>query len=139
MMASEMLYSLARIGNSTDDKRDEKPFKEGYTFLERKEEARKILLKYPERIPIICESIHPEALRIDKRKYLVPKELTVGQFVFTIRKRINLDANEALFIFTEDNTAPASHTPIIQIYNEKKDKDGFLYMKITKESTFGGL
>ncbi|KAJ8749817.1 hypothetical protein K2173_013220 [Erythroxylum novogranatense] len=34
---------------------------------------------------------------IDKKKYLVPANLTIGQFVYVIRKRIKLSAEKAIF------------------------------------------
>lgn len=42
---------------------------------------------------------------IRKYRYLVPAELTVGQFVYVIRKRIKLSAEKAIFIFV-DNVLP---------------------------------
>ncbi len=39
---------------------------------------------------------------IDKKKYLVPADLTVGQFVFVIRKRIKLEPEKAIFIFVNN-------------------------------------
>ena len=48
-------------------------------------------------------------LVIDKEwydyRYLVPADLTVGQFVYVIRKRIKLSAEKAIFIFV-DNVLP---------------------------------
>lgn len=40
-----------------------------------------------------------------KCRYLVPADLTVGQFVYVIRKRIKLSAEKAIFIFV-DNVLP---------------------------------
>lgn len=39
---------------------------------------------------------------IDKKKYLVPEELTVGQFIVVIRRRIQLAPEKAIFIFVND-------------------------------------
>lgn len=40
---------------------------------------------------MICEKAEKSDIpEIDKRKYLVPADLTVGQFVYVIRKRIML-------------------------------------------------
>uniref|UniRef100_A0A8C9KWV8 Gamma-aminobutyric acid receptor-associated protein n=1 Tax=Serinus canaria TaxID=9135 RepID=A0A8C9KWV8_SERCA len=39
---------------------------------------------------------------LDKKKYLVPSDLTVGQFYFLIRKRIHLRAEDALFFFVNN-------------------------------------
>jgi GABA(A) receptor-associated protein len=65
----------------------------------RKQEAEKILEKYPDRIPIICEKDPRCQLKdIDKTKYLVPNDLTLSQFTFIVRKRLQLDKNSAMFL-----------------------------------------
>ena len=38
-------------------------------------------------------------------RYLVPADLTVGQFLYVIRKRIKLNSEKAIFIFV-DNVLP---------------------------------
>lgn len=43
---------------------------------------------------------------IDKKKYLVPADLTVGQFVYVIRKRIKLSPEKAIFIFVNNVLPP---------------------------------
>ncbi len=43
---------------------------------------------------------------IDKKKYLVPSDLTVGQFVYVIRKRIKLSPEKAIFIFVKNVLPP---------------------------------
>mmetsp|Transcript_2192 Transcript_2192/g.4215 ORF Transcript_2192/g.4215 Transcript_2192/m.4215 type:complete len:115 (+) Transcript_2192:143-487(+) len=103
----------------------------------RKEEADKIRTKYPDRIPVICEKAkRSEIVNIDKKKYLVPADLTVGQFVYVIRKRIKLTPEKAIFIFV-NNTLPPTGAVMSQIYKEHKDEDGFLYVTYSGESTFG--
>lgn len=47
---------------------------------------------------------------LDKQKYLVPSELTVGQFYFLIRKRIHLRPEDALFFFVNNIIPPTSAT-----------------------------
>ncbi len=39
-------------------------------------------------------------------RYLVPSDLTVGQFVYVIRKRINLPAEKAIFVFVKNSLPP---------------------------------
>ncbi|CAK9173199.1 unnamed protein product [Ilex paraguariensis] len=73
---------------------------------------------------------------IDKKKYLVPADLTVGQFVYVIRKRIKLSAEKAIFIFV-DNALPPTGAIMSAIYEEQKDEDGFLYVTYSGENTFG--
>jgi len=40
-------------------------------------------------------------------RYLVPADLTVGQFVYVVRKRIKLGAEKAIFVFI-NNTLPST-------------------------------
>ncbi|RVW45966.1 Autophagy-related protein 8C [Vitis vinifera] len=68
--------------------------------------------------------------------YLVPADLTVGQFVYVIRKRIKLSAEKAIFVFVK-NTLPSTAALMSAIYEENKDEDGFLYMTYSGENTFG--
>ena len=44
-------------------------------------------------------------------RYLVPADLTVGQFVYVIRKRIKLSAEKAIFIFVDNVLPPTGKTP----------------------------
>jgi GABA(A) receptor-associated protein len=43
-------------------------------------------------------------------RYLVPSDLTVGQFVYVIRKRIKLSPEKAIFIFVKNVLPPTGGT-----------------------------
>ncbi|VDP85807.1 unnamed protein product [Echinostoma caproni] len=73
---------------------------------------------------------------MDKNKYLVPSDLTVGQFYFLIRRRIQLRAEEALFFFVDDTIPPTSVT-MGALFDEHHDTDGFLYIAYSDESVYG--
>ena len=112
-------------------------YKKQKTFDERLIESTNIMTKYPGKIPIIVSKSDKFRLNdIDKNKYLVSSELTLSQFIYTVRKRINLDASQSLFFFI-DNTVPKNSAPLGEIYNIHKEKDGFLYIVYTSENTFG--
>ncbi|KAH0841078.1 Autophagy-related protein 8 [Fonsecaea pedrosoi] len=103
-------------------------FKDEHPFEKRKAEAERIRQKYADRIPVICEKVEKSDIAtIDKKKYLVPADLTVGQFVYVIRKRIKLSPEKAIFIFV-DEVLPPTHALMSSIYDEHKDEDGFLYI-----------
>jgi GABA(A) receptor-associated protein len=105
----------------------------------RKSEAERIRAKYPDRVPVICEKADRSDIPdIDKKKYLVPADLTVGQFHYVIRKRIKLAPEKALFLFCS-NSIPPNAALMSTVYEEQKDEDGFLYIQYSGESTFGGL
>lgn len=86
----------------------------------RKAEAERIRQKYSDRIPVICEKVEKSDIpTIDKKKYLVPADLTVGQFVYVIRKRIKLSPEKAIFIFVDDILPPTAAL-MSAIYEEHK-------------------
>ncbi|KAI3836645.1 hypothetical protein MKX03_034928 [Papaver bracteatum] len=112
-------------------------FKMEHPLERRQAKSAHIREKYPDRIPVIVEKAkRSDILDIDKKKYLVPANLTVGQFVYVVRKRIKLSAEKAIFIFVK-NILPPTAAMISAIYEEKKDKYGFLYMGYSGENTFG--
>lgn len=86
---------------------------------------------------VICEKVEKSDIAtIDKKKYLVPADLTVGQFVYVIRKRIKLSPEKAIFIFV-DEVLPPTAALMSSVYEEHKDEDGFLYITYSGENTFG--
>lgn len=110
------------------------------TVLEkRKAEAARITQRFKDRVPVICEKVENSDIpEIDKRKYLVPVDLSIGQFVYVIRKRIKLPSEKAIFIFVNDILPPTAAL-ISTIYEEHKDEDGFLYVLYSGENTFGQI
>ncbi|XP_072280992.1 gamma-aminobutyric acid receptor-associated protein-like 1 [Pyxicephalus adspersus] len=89
------------------------------------------------RVPVIVEKA-PKARvpDLDKRKYLVPSDLTVGQFYFLIRKRIHLRPEDALFFFV-NNTIPPTSATMGQLYEDNHEEDCFLYVAYSDESVYG--
>ncbi|GJR98505.1 putative reverse transcriptase domain-containing protein [Tanacetum coccineum] len=86
---------------------DDKPY-----FIEEPVEImdREVKRLRQSRIPIIKVNVdkveRSDILDIDKKKYLVHGDLTVGQFVYVVRKRIKLSAEKAIFIFDKNILPP---------------------------------
>ena len=98
---------------------------------------KQFLKKYPDRIPVICERANRLAPKLDRNKYLVPQDITMGEFMFVIRKRMNLSPEKSIYMFVgNESLAPVSHT-MGMIYDHHKDNDQFLYIIYSSESTFG--
>lgn len=104
----------------------------------KKDEALRVRSRYPDRVPVLviksenCNEIG----EIDKKKYLVPKDLTLGQFIYIIRKRLTLKAEKALFVFVNNTMFPTS-TYLSELYENNKDENGFLIVTYSGENTFG--
>lgn len=113
-------------------------FQKTHTFEVRLDESQRILAKYPDRIPVICEraTISNNTPEIDKKKFLVPRDLTVGQFIYVVRKRIRLSPEQAIYLFVNGMIPPTSAL-LMDCYESNRDQDGFLYVKYCCENTFG--
>lgn len=89
--------------------------------------------------PVICEKSSKSNIKdIDKKKYLVPNDLTAGQFVYVIRKRLNLPAEQAIYL-SVNGSIPPTASLMSTLYAEKKDEDGFLYFDYVGENVFGSI
>lgn len=129
-------------------------FKKKHTFDKRRKESKKMLGKFDNRIPVIVER-DPNSPKdvpfIERNKYLIPSDMTIGGFFYVIRKKLNISKEKALFFFfvsdvdksTEKDSKRVvtemmpSSTDFLTLYNEKVANDGFLYMLYTTENTFG--
>ena len=105
---------------------------------QRLKESTEILSKYPDRICIFiekkdtCKSL-PD---LDKKKYLVPKTITVAQLIFVIRNKIKVTKETALFFYVNRRIINGDTTMDELEYNYKSP-DGFLYIKYAGENCFG--
>jgi len=112
-------------------------YKRRHSLEQRTNECIRIKNKHPDKVPIIvCKAKGCTLGDIDKSKFLTPKDLTLGQFIYVVRKRIKLNPEEALFILINNMIIPAKST-LSEIYDSNKDDDGFLYIIYTSENTFG--
>lgn len=101
---------------------------------ERIQISQKIFSKYPQKVPIIVDC--KKELKLDKNKYIVPNDLTVGQFMYILKKRININHEQSIFLLC--NNQLVINTELINnLFNRQKDYDGFLYIIILLENTFG--
>lgn len=112
-------------------------FKSVTTLEDRKFQSKLIMNKYPTRIPVyVYKHTKSKYQDIKKHKYLVPKDITVGQFIYIIRKQMTLRPDQAIFVFV-DNVLPPTAALMSQLYTEHADEDGFLYITFSHENVFG--
>mmetsp|Transcript_43751 Transcript_43751/g.82046 ORF Transcript_43751/g.82046 Transcript_43751/m.82046 type:complete len:124 (-) Transcript_43751:105-476(-) len=116
---------------------------EAVPFEKRSAEARRILAKYPDRIPVICEKAARSDLPdIDKKKFLVPGTMLCGEFKYIIHKHINQTAStsiasdQTIYLFV-GSTSPKTGALMSEVYDMWKHEDGFLYITYSAENTLG--
>ena len=114
-------------------------FKFKNSLEKRKNISYKLQNKYNDKIPIIVESddnFIKNKIILHNTKYLVPHDTQLGHFIHMLKKKINLNQHQNIFIFIK-NEIPINTTLISSLYNQYKDDDGFLYFKINVENVFG--
>lgn len=103
----------------------------------RREEAKRMMEKYPERYPVVIECAEGSGVKkLEMEKYMVPHHFTVGQFLVVLRKKISLAPDKAIYLYT-GGVIPETSQLMSQLYQDKAEDDGFLYMTYASESTFG--
>lgn len=122
-------------------------FKEEHTLEQRKAESARVRAKFGTRAAVIVEpGPGAEALLLPasaaaearKRKYLVPRDLTLGQFVYTLRVRMRLPPEKALFLYVGSaSELPPTSELMGALDSRLRDPDGFLYITYMSENTFG--
>lgn len=117
------------------------------SFFVRAEESSKIRKKYNDRYPIIVGT-SKNAPSISAFKYLAPREMTIGMFLYTLRNKMTIAKDQAIFLFIikykgkscteiEEQLLAPSNKMIGDLYYDYASDDGFLYVQYQVESTFG--
>lgn len=114
-------------------------------LAERLADAERIATQFPGRVGVIVErsrrarSILPP---LDRSKFLVPLDLTVGALMLVIRRRMALGPEQALFMFVSGPrgkaVTPPSSATMQELWSAYRGEDGFLLMTYAAEATFGG-
>lgn len=109
------------------------------SFESRCKETARVMKLHPHRIPTYVEfdkSAQHCIKKLVKSKYLVPSDMTLGQFNYTVRKQMECPPEVALFSFVGTFIPPTSCI-MSAIYERHKTKDGFLVITCSAENTFG--
>ena len=96
--------------------------------------------KYPNKVPIVVEPITGGnvAFVLDKKKYLVPNNRTLGWFMAYLRRYHITKLQEGDGLYTVvGNTIPGSNCVLGELLNTHGDEDGLLQLEIHLESCFG--
>lgn len=93
-----------------------------------------ILRKYPDKLPILVRPKLP--LKLHRHKFLVPYDLTFGQFLHVLRKHLKIESSDAVITFV-NNKLMEPFRPMIDIYRLEKSPDKFLIIDCSLESAFG--
>ena len=92
-----------------------------------------ILSKHKNRKPII---IYCEEKDVNF-KFLLLDSHTISIVILNLKQRLKLNNQDSIFLFINKSVIPCPTETILSLYNKYKDKDGYLYIDVKKENTFG--
>lgn len=105
---------------------------------DRRKEYEKLRQKYPNRVPILVSKARGTKIdQINKEKYLVNEDMTIGQLMFVIKRRLKCSPDKAIFLFVDGNI-PSNSQLIKDIHEQyRSPEDGFVRIAYSEENTFG--
>lgn len=101
----------------------------------KKKDIDKITMNHPNMIPVVIKDASSD-LDFSKSKFLVPNDLTMGQFFYVLRKNTKITHNEGVFIMI-NNIMVQPNKLIKEYYHTVNNNKGLLMITVCKENTFG--
>ena len=99
--------------------------------------------KYEDHVPLIIDTSELQSVKeLKKTKYVVPRDTRLAHVFFEVQRyTLGLSAHDAIFFFVRDSfyksILPAAASTVGSIYDQYRDVDGFLYLHVRRENTFG--
>jgi GABA(A) receptor-associated protein len=117
-------------------------------FEARQARAVQLSIKYPNRLPLIIKPVKVNGKVKGSSssasssadgpviKFIVSYTCTVAEVLFRLRKSININEYQAIYLCVGDCVLSGSMS-IDSIFDRYKSDDGFLYLEYCQESVFG--
>jgi hypothetical protein len=103
------------------------------SFEERQKGSEELLTKYKTRKPIIIYDDHTKITY----KFLLSDDHAISFLLINLKKRMKVNKFDSIFLFINKNTIPCPTDNILSLYKKFKDEDGYLYIDVKRENTFG--
>ncbi len=117
----------------------QKSYRESTSFEERKKRSNSLLLKYPDKIPVILEKSSKDKYLpvFDKTKLLVSSDQTVSNLINLLSQSIKIDEKTTIYLMANSSIMLSGSLSLESVYTTYKNLDGFLYIEYCTENVFG--
>jgi GABA(A) receptor-associated protein len=119
------MNSMNKLNNNTPN-----------TDVSSRQKSNALRSKYYGYVPVIVEK-KEKSKDTTFMKFLVPSDMTFSCFISVMRKKMDLQPQKALFVFTKENMFPKASDLMLEIDKKNKGDDGFLRLYAAEEETFG--
>ncbi|XP_063374659.1 uncharacterized protein LOC134662379 [Cydia amplana] len=104
-----------------------------------KQEVEAIRHRFPNKVPLYVERYirEREVPALGRKKFLVPQELTMSQFLFIIRTKMKLRDSQALYLLVNERVLASHSMTMAQAYEQFRGDDGFLHITYAAQQVFG--
>jgi GABA(A) receptor-associated protein len=109
-------------------------------------EARRILAKYPDRLPVVLRAGRRRGTEGPEGplKFLAPRSMPVGEFKYVVHKHMKAQqsmekeplASSTIYLLVGRNALQTGEV-MESVYERYKSEDGFIYMTWNYENTLG--
>ena len=98
----------------------------------------KIREQYPNKVPVLVyKSPKSKVPDMERNKFLINGDVTMGQFLYIVRKRISLAPEKALFFLIDGKILPTVSSTMAEVYDAHKNESSLLVLNFQEESVFG--
>mmetsp|Transcript_64283 Transcript_64283/g.103948 ORF Transcript_64283/g.103948 Transcript_64283/m.103948 type:complete len:541 (-) Transcript_64283:39-1661(-) len=129
-----------------DDDADKTTNEQASDGAKRAKEAKKVLARYPDRVPILCipdPSPSGEARKVLKqgmparKKMLAPRTMLCGDFKATIKKELGQGIKRGQILLLVGHVALEDSKTMVDLYEEHKASDGILHVTVELQDLAG--
>merc|ERR1711907_161140 len=105
-------------------------------------EVQRMRMKYPDRVPVLCERAPRSSLpQIAQKKFLIPGTMRCSELKYIIHREVkkigSIAGDQTIYLFV-GNLAPKTSMTIGELYEQCPTQDGVLHVMYRAENTLGG-
>jgi microtubule-associated protein 1 light chain len=105
----------------------------------RKNQVTTIMSKYSNKIPVVV--LFSKDINKNRTtsyiKYLFSDDLRSNYISMILRKNVILDPRKSIFLLSDTGSILPNNCEIGEFYHKYKNEDGYLYIQVHVENTFG--
>ena len=116
----------------------EATFKKKVTLEERQTMSGEMKAKYPTKVPIFFSRAAGSTLpNLDKNKCMTPCIARMSDVVCGLRQKLSLSKDLSVFLFAPNDEVLSGDSFVLEVYEGRKDVDGFLYLQYGEQQALG--